>query len=225
MPFKKRKEAKQQHAKAIVDDRIKIEKNFDAAIMKATQLEDPAEKVIALTEIDKNIDAAIESEKASIAEGVKKAADNSEGAGFATMLTGYSGVVVYTAVVGAAIAAPVILIAIPVTLAGLVGNKLIAFKHADTVEKKLQAASATHIENLRGQKELVSTMADVVVENNVEAICKSPKHDQILALPGISDKFAAAAVKRVASIEEAPAADVEATPRQLKMITTGNKLK
>jgi hypothetical protein len=220
MPFKKRKLAKLDHAWELRAGRIDIEQNFDTAIKKACEIDDPAEKVIALTEIGKNIEAAIQGEKDSISAGAKKAENKADAAGLGTLMAGGGGALAGLALAGVVISGGASLIALPVVLGGVVGTRVIASKHANAVQKKLESVSDSHIKNLEDLKELVSVMANSFMENNVEKICKSPLHAQILTLPGIKDKFAAATVKHVAS-QKAPA---EPVTKNIKIIKTGNKL-
>jgi len=204
MAFKKRKEAKELRARELSDSRVQTEKKFDASIQEAAEITDPAKKILALREISEGISAQIQSEKSAITKKAQNTQVNTELTGMGSSLAVGAGVIVGVGL----LAPPLAIVGIPVMMAGVITGKIVSFKRADAAEKKLLEVSGNHIKNMEGQIDLVSAMSDVVIDSNVKELSKSPLFDKVLALPGISDRFAVAAAKEFAQVDTAPAAIV-----------------
>ena len=119
---------------------------------------------------------------------------------------------------------------LPVLVAGWYGADYVSEKRRDAVRKKLELAANDHTQNMKGQIELISVMTDVLLENNVEAISKSPLHDRVMEIHGLTDKFADAAGKHIAkqnapeATEAAPPAEAAVPPKKTRISKPGKQL-
>jgi hypothetical protein len=202
-PFKKIKEAKQEEARAGDNARYEVEQQFDAAIQKASELEDPAAKILALRIIENEIYAQIKREDTEIDKKAEKA-QKIPGKLSAPLWYGGIGALLF-------VSGPPGWIAGGAAAAASAGSTYIGYRRKKSVTKKLELAAADHTANMEGQIDLVSTMINVTVKYNVEKISKSPLKDKVLALPGIANKFAEAAAPHVPK-PEAPEAAKAAPP-------------
>jgi len=198
MPFKKRKEAKEQRAVEIKDGRADVEKKFDAAIMKAAEMVDPAAKVLALKGIASDISVQLKNESNAITNKAKSHENKTELAGRSVAYAGAASAFIFGGPIG--------WIGAPIMVAGILGSGIIASKRKNAVTKKLRQELGDHLGNLQSQSLLISEMINIAVENNVEPISKSPLYSKVMALPGIADVFAEAAAKHIAAVKAAEAA-------------------
>jgi len=202
MPFKKRKEAKQARIDEIRESRATVEKNFGTAIEATGQMTDPAEKILELRKVELQIASQIGNEYRAI----YKSASGQEKK---TLLASFGSVAAGTTAI-ALFAGPAAIVALPVAYAGVLGSIIVSNKRGNSARKKSIEAAQAHIDNLDGLTDLISTMTDVVVENHVKDISKSPLYGKVRDLPGLPERFADAAAKHFA-VDEQPA-PVEAAP-------------
>ena len=199
MFFKKRK---QKQAEQRLDRRAQVEKAFHAAIVEAGLMEDPAEKIIRLQEIDRLITSYLRREARGIADkavaadfkvfcsGSTASVGTLAGAMFLTGPLGWVALGAGTVIFGGAV----------------VGSEL----YKESVKTKLTSEAAGHVEKMKLLQAVVDVVTDVTIENNLKEISKSPLNKKVHDLPGLTKKFAIAAAKHF-STDEAPAVE-EAMP-------------
>ena len=212
MPFNKRKQEKQLRTKEINDGRVLQEQQFEDAIKKAGQIEDPAAKVLALRKVADEITAQVRAETNQIEKFAGKKMGRTTLAGLAPAAAGGTAVGLF--------AGPAAPLAIPAAIFVLAGAAVVGDRRANAAEKKLKAASALHRSNLIVQAAWARKLADTVVENNVEAISKSPLFRQVKE--GNTALFAKAAAKHIATAkppeaEETPAV-ADTAPKRLRLV-------
>ena len=199
MFYKKRKEAK---SKELNDNRVQSETQISAAIDKAEQIADPAEKLLRLDKIRNDIDSELVCEAGVT---VKK----SDRAGAKALMGGMGATSAAVAGVVLLVTGPAVVVGIPVMLGGYIGSIFLFDKRKESAAGKLAAEANDHVQKMIALRAQVSDMTDAVIENNVKEISQSPLYGDVRALPGIAEKFADAAAKRIATEEVPP---VEAAP-------------
>ena len=197
MLFKGKKAAKEQERN---DAWTQQEKQFDAEIKKVDQIEDPAKRLIKLKIIQNQISIEIFNEQIAISNTVFKKEKRSFAVGAGAGWVG--GMAALSLLTG-----PLALVAIPVIAGGVVGGTVVADKRGKSAQKKLETASAKHVEYLGGQVDRISEIMDTVIENNMKEISQSPRYADALSVPSIAQKFAAVAAKRLAAEDEKPVVD------------------
>jgi len=196
--FNKRK---QKRAQELSESRIEIEKQFHATIYKAGLMEDPAEKIIMLQAISDNISDKIQSESSAISKKAGRAAAGSLLGGGVIGVGGYAtGLGMMINPVTAPVGACILGAGLVTIMVGGIGGTI----HGRSVRNKFELSVADHKENLGRLQKLINVMTDITIEHNVKEISKSPLYAKVRALPGIAEKFADAAAKRLAA-EEVPA--------------------
>jgi len=200
--FNKRKQKKAQRAQDLSESHIRIEKQLHVAILKAGLMEEPAEKVIMLQAISRDISQYLRDRCEALPEETFKTERDVYAGTAITSMAGGMLVPIVGATVGLA---PVI--GLPLMLGGFVGGlgiSAIASRREKSVTRKVEKSIAGHSENMKRLQKLANVMTDITIEHNVKEISKSPLCGKVLALPGITEKFANAAGKYLA-VEEVPA--------------------
>jgi hypothetical protein len=204
--FKKRKEA---IAKEFNDTHAREEKQFESAIQKADQMTDPAEKVLALRDIAKQVRAQIRREDNAIDKKMDGKLDKSGLASLGSGAAAGAAVGIFGGPIGPPVGA---VVGAAVAITGVI----IGATHAGNAAKKLKALSASHKKHLEGQINRAYALADETVENNVEAISQSPLFEQVKDLPGMAPKFAKLAGKHILDAKAAAEAGAAEKPSLLK---------
>ena len=197
MPFKKRKAAQEARANEINSSRLQFEKKYDDLLNDAEKITDPAVKVIALWNIQKSIRDLIKTENAAIDKEASKKGKRGYHAGDALAGAGL--------ITGLVVGGPIAWVGAGVVVAGTVGGSVLYSKSRKNAKKKLSEESAAHFKHLNDQITLASVMANRTIVTNVKGISHSPFYGQMLSLPGVSARFAAAAAKHIAVSDETPA--------------------
>jgi len=208
--FGKKKKARELAAQELAAERVKTQQLFDENIQKASQIQDPAAKIIALDKIATNIRAEIWSEERAITTEADRKAKKIDSIGSTVTTAGGFAALTF-------IAGPVAWVGVPIIMAGGIGSGMLAKKRAKSLKEKFAAVSKDYLQNLRDLSTLVSEIKKVTVEENVQEISKSPLYRKVLEVPGITELYAAAAAKHIAvnkdeaAAKDGPAADQKAT--------------
>ena len=200
MFFKKRK---QKQAQERSGRRAEMEKAFHAAIHKAGLMEDPAEKIIRLQEIDRLITNYLRQETREVANKAVNADLKAFGSGTAASLGTVYSALLFTGPLGWTV------LGAGTALFGgtMVGSRM----YSKSVEKKMTQEAADHVQKMKLLQAVIDVVTDVTIENNLKEISKSPLSEKVHALPRLTKKFAAAAAKHFAA-DEAPVVEESTLP-------------
>ena len=173
------------------------EECFDGAIAASEKIADPAERILALHELQTRLSDENLSEISTIGHESRKATKKTYFVGIAPVLGATALVSALTGGIGGLIVFPL-----------LVANAMSTSRRASTVLKKLIAEATPHLEHTKSQLTHVDELMNAAVENNVEALSLSPLRDKVMNVPGIKEKFAEVAADQIAQNATAPAPEV-----------------
>ncbi len=203
---RKKKAADKKQAR--LEARTQKEKEFEGEIAAAAKLDDPAQKVLKLAEIEKDMAEHL----SAVHSAITVSADNRALLDAATSGIG----LIFTGALVAALGAPhvgigIVLAAFPVQIGGMMATIM----GSNRLSKALQAEAKDHLEKMDGLKKQTAQMKETLINEQTAEIAQSPFYERMLALPGLSEKFAAAAEKLAEKLEGDDAA-VEDTAEQEK---------
>ena len=211
MFFKKRR---QKQAREHSDRRVEKEKAFHAAIVKAGLMEDPAEKIIRLQELDRLITNYLGQEAHRIADKAYTANRKAFGSGASASVYTVMGGMFFTGPLGWTVMG---------AGAVLFGGTLVgSTRYSESVKNKLTQEASGHVAQMKLLRNVIDVMTDVTIENNPKEIAKSPLREEVYALPSLTKKFAVVAAKHFAA-EETPAVEKVATPAETKDVAAAPK--
>ena len=213
MFFKKRKAAAKQK---LINTRLTEEKRIRALMAEATEMTDPAEKLLKLEEIRNDIYGTINTENSRISKKVTKAGDKIILSGAGTSI----GLIVGSL--------PVSLVALPVGLGmlgagapGLLGTFVATSKREEVVTKKLKKEVDDYLQEIEGLGQSVDQAKNELIENRKDEIIHSPFFEQVLETPSLSKLFIKAAAQRLSQYKE----EAEAAKKAAEAETPVNKPK
>lgn len=201
--FNKRREKKAQELK---EQRRRAEQQFSDALKQAEQIEDPAEKVVALQGLSDEINARIAGETRSI----NKQANSSEnktrfGSSLAVCASGVTAALIFTTPLGAGIV-------LGAAGLGYLGSAVAGGARGEAVRDKLMLEATEFVTSLGSIMMAANDLRDATIESDVEAISASPLREKILATEGLAMKFANAAAKNIVKSREAAPEEAPALP-------------
>jgi len=190
MLFNKRKQAKQQRIQALDDSRLQARQRIDRAIEEAGRIKDPAEKLLKLDRLGREIGMQMNREYEVINKKAGKAGAKVGLGGVGVSIAAAAGATVATVATGG--------IGMLVIIPFLAGSVIASDKRENVVTEKLKEKMAGHLEIQKQQLARISEMMDAVIDSNAKEIITSPLYGDVLALPGLTKKFAYAAAKHIA---------------------------
>ncbi len=190
-PFHKSNQRKKQKREEV---RAAYRQEVDDLIAKAEALEDPAEKVLALREVQGAIRGRISDVQAAIKGEVEDKKDNRTINGTTAVGGGFF---------IATLAHPLFLLAAFMCFTGMGVAFAGEFGLDDRNRKKLESEAAEYMTCMDDKYEEISEMMKKIVAENVQAISRSPSYKAIAEDPNLSAIFAKAAAECV--VEQANA--------------------
>lgn len=185
MSKKKKKQAVSEELQA---NYLATEEGFEAAIAEAEQIEDPAEKILRMREIQEEIYNTIQHESGEIDKLVERM--HPMGGKQAALYFG---------------------MAIPTVFVGSLAYLFRKQANQRNYGGKLHEEQRPHADKLKDYRHSLSELMAVVVEEHVDEISLSPRAAEVLADSRLARVFAEATVKnKIAEAEAKAAAEAEA---------------
>ncbi len=197
---RKKKAAGKKQAR--IEARAQKEEEFASAIAAVARLDDPAQKVLKLADIEKDMEEHL----AAVHSAINVSPDNR-----ALLDSAQSGIgMIFAGAIVAALGAPhvgigIVIAAFPVQI----GSMMATILGSNRMSKMLQAEAKGHLEKMDGLTKQAAQMKETLVNERAEDIVQSPFFEQVRALPGLSEAFADAVEK----LAEKPEGDDE-TPEE-----------
>jgi len=222
MFFKKRRVAKE---KARNEARIRFETQLEASLAGTDEIQNPAERLLKLEEIRQSANNQLNRENVSVS-------NKSDAIGIPVVFGGFLGggavgfgAVALLALAIAPVSGPLLAVAVTGSLlllaGGIVGGLVLSSKSAKSIENKLYAKVSGHLQKIKRLSTHTSETMDTVLKENIKEISVSPLSEKVRAIPGIADKFTAAAANQFVADKAAAEAAKKAEAKDAPQISAG----
>jgi hypothetical protein len=198
---RKRKHAEKQQR---LDNRLAEEKRLKALVADAEKIEDPAEKIVKLEDILKDVTGVINKEEKQIRyQGSEAGANTIMGGGgsaVAMLLGGFATVII------APPAAPVGLGMMASSISAVIASIPVALRREKAVKKNLAAEAEDHLQTMKDLQQSVTGAKDTLItyiKAHKDEIVHSQFYEQASKLPDLSEAFEGVAAQQFAKYKEA----------------------